>query len=252
MDLNAEILRLKSDLRTQKNLAKNLLKINQSVQQENKDRAKDNIHLRSSVTNLEKQIAELSQHNGGLTTNVMRHKKVTNQLQGRLVESQSNHTQQLKEKDSIIQRLSEQLTQLMEEKRSETETRENEILLLRNERDRLNVSVQLLTGRWEGVERENNYLNEELGKAREHCTDAARFLNRELEKAFESMHTKLERDIAKKDEYRMKIFENENERDQILAFMLSEGLQMPLMAPLNISQAREKIRVENLSFDETY
>lgn len=180
-----------------------------------------------------------------------------------------NHYQSIR--DAVIQKLNDQLAQLMEEKRSEKERQENEILFLKSERERLNSSVQVLTRRCEVAERENNHLNEELSKTREHCTDAARFLNSELEKvwhiaiekrgllltkqlfilqAFESMHTKLERVIAKKDEYRMKIFENENERDQILAFMLSEGLQMPIMAPLNIAQAREKIRIENLSFNE--
>ncbi len=64
------------------------------------------------------------------------------------------------------------------------------------------------------------------------------------------MHTKLEKVIAKKDEYRMLIFEKDFERDQILAYMLSEGLQMPHLTPLNIAQARERIRMENLSFDE--
>jgi chromosome segregation ATPase len=184
MDLSTEILKLKSALRTQKNLTKNLQKINASVQQENKDRAKDNVHLRSTVVNLEKQLSDLSQQSAGLTTNVMRQKKVANQLQGKLAESYTHHTQQLKEKDAVIQKLNDQLAQLMEEKRSEKERQENENLFLKNERERLNSSVQVLTRRCEVAERENNHLNEELSKTREHCTDAARFLNSELEKVW--------------------------------------------------------------------
>lgn len=72
-----------------------------------------------------------------------------------------------------------------------------------------------------------------------------------LYQAFESMHTKLERVIAKKDEYLMKIMENDYEKDQILAYMLSEGLQLPHLVKLDAAKARERIRMENLSLDDS-
>lgn len=62
------------------------------------------------------------------------------------------------------------------------------------------------------------------------------------------MHSKLESAVAKKDEYRLKLMEYDYEKDQILAYMLSEGLQMPRLTPLNATQAREKLRIENLSY----
>lgn len=132
--------------------------------------------------------------------------------------------------------------------------------------------MQSLATKGQDLENENRTLKADLTKAREQCTDAARFLNRELEKvgtilhntcnylvthfpttyqAFESMHTKLERVIAKKDEYLMKIMENDYEKDQILAYMLSEGLQLPHLVKLDGAKARERIRMENLSLDDS-
>lgn len=98
MDLNAQILKLNSELRTQKNLTKNLQKINLAVQQENKDRAKDNIHLRSTVASLEKQIHELTQQNASMNTNVSRNKRVAHQLQGKITDLSTSHLHQIKER----------------------------------------------------------------------------------------------------------------------------------------------------------
>lgn len=49
----------------------------------------------------------------------------------------------------------------------------------------------------------------------------------------------------------MKIMENDYEKDQILAYMLSEGLQLPHLVKLDAAKARERIRMENLSLDDS-
>lgn len=46
----------------------------------------------------------------------------------------------------------------------------------------------------------------------------------------------------------MRLLEYEHEKDQILVYMLSEGLQLPRFVPLNVAQAREQIRLENESY----
>lgn len=143
---------------------------------------------------------------------------------------------------------------------------------LTQERERLQAVVASLTENIHTVEGDNFQLQTQLTKSKEQCEDAARFLNHELEKvkilelilyhlkalheilffilkAYENMHSKLERSLGRKDEYQMKLMELDHEREQMLAFMLSEGLQLPRLVPFNAVQAREKIRQENLHLD---
>jgi chromosome segregation ATPase len=86
LEFNSQILQLKNEVRTQKNLTKNLQKIVTSVTNENTVRAKENINLRSTVTALEKQVQELNAQNLSLTNNLNRHKRVGTNLQTRLTE----------------------------------------------------------------------------------------------------------------------------------------------------------------------
>ncbi len=60
------------------------------------------------------------------------------------------------------------------------------------------------------------------------------------------MHGRLEKALAAKDDYHMKLLEIQHEKDLMLAYMLSEGLQLPRLTPFNAAKAREKIKQENM------
>jgi hypothetical protein len=65
--------------------------------------------------------------------------------------------------------------------------------------------------------------------------------------AYEKLHSQLEVSIAAKDECRLKLMEHEHEKQQLLAYMLSEGLQIPRLIPFNVKAAREKLKDEYLN-----
>lgn len=98
IDLNAQICSLRGELRTQKNLTKNLQNINSAVQKENTVRARENISLKSTITGLQKKIDELNTLNVNSNNNVNRHKRVASSLQTKINETEKSTTARMKEK----------------------------------------------------------------------------------------------------------------------------------------------------------
>lgn len=74
----------------------------------------------------------------------------------------------------------------------EKEQLETQVHSLQEERESLIAEVQSLARKGQDLENENRSLKADLTKAREQCTDAARFLNRELEKVgTPSLHSRI-------------------------------------------------------------
>lgn len=85
-------------------------------------------------------------------------------------------------RDTLIQQGKDTIAQLQEEIRTEKERNEQQLHRLEEEKDHLASVVHTLTRKTEELQDENGHLKIDLEKAREQCTDAARFLNKELEK----------------------------------------------------------------------
>lgn len=98
VELNSQICNARDELKTQKNLTKNLQRIVASVQSENSVRAKDNHQLKATVAQLEKRIEELNALNVNLNNNLTRQKKVAGSLQARLSETEKSLIGKLKER----------------------------------------------------------------------------------------------------------------------------------------------------------
>jgi hypothetical protein len=86
LESNSTILKLKSELKTQKNLVKNLQKMLAIAQNENQVRAKEGNHLKDKVQEYEKTIRDLQAQNDILTNNLARQKKTSHSLQNKITE----------------------------------------------------------------------------------------------------------------------------------------------------------------------
>lgn len=95
LESNSTILKLKSELKTQKNLVKNLQKMLAIAQNDNQVRAKEGNHLKEKVQEYEKSIRDLQAQNDILTNNLSRQKKTSHSLQNKISDMEKSVKQKL-------------------------------------------------------------------------------------------------------------------------------------------------------------
>lgn len=88
LESNSNILKLRSELKTQKNLVKNLQKMLAIAQNENQVRAKESGSLKEQIYSCEKSLRDLQAQTEILSNSLSRQKKASHSLQTRLVESE--------------------------------------------------------------------------------------------------------------------------------------------------------------------
>lgn len=74
-------------------------------------------------------------------------------------------------------------------------------------------------------------LQEQVTTLTKQVADSSQFLNHELEAAYERMHGKMERQWHQRVQVGERLWIKEHQVEQLLAFILSEGLQLPHLPP---------------------
>lgn len=84
LDLNAAALKHAAEMKTQKNLLRNLQKLVKDVEDENKARTKDNLQYKARCADLEKKLQEATANGTMLGNQLNRNKKVMGSMQTRI------------------------------------------------------------------------------------------------------------------------------------------------------------------------
>jgi chromosome segregation ATPase len=133
----------------------------------------------------------------------------------------------------MIQSLEDQLKTREEFFDNQLKLKECQISDLIQEKVSLSTVINHGNMKVEELERVNNELQDELSSLQDKYEADQSFLHNELEKATEEMHEKLESVTLERQDYYKKYLDKEHENSQLMAFILSEGLQLPRLQKIN-------------------
>ncbi len=181
LDLNSQILALKTEQKSNKALLKNLKAINVSVQEENTIRTKDNNALKAKVLETEKKVDNLNSQLLLVNNNLNRSRKVYTTLQLRTQENEKSLKEQIEAKDKEI----EELQKTFQDKETEMNKEKNHLLhiqhKLENEGKDLSKQLSEAKERISILEGEKMELQDQVEHLIEKCEGISDFVNHEME-----------------------------------------------------------------------
>eukprot|EP01039_Chlorochromonas_danica_P009783 gene9783-10818_t len=227
LDLNGQVLKHQQDMKTQKNLLRNLQRLVHDVQEENKTRTKENVTLKSKTTELEKKLQDSTSNNVMLNNNINRYKKITTTMQGRIAILEKEKKAMESNKDETIGKLKELSADTENSLRERLRQLDTENTRLSNENQTLKNMLREATDKSQQLMEHAEGLQQQVDSLNSKCESTSDFLNHELEMAYEQLHDKLEQVWSARIDAGTKLWLKEHENEQLMSFILSEGLQLP-------------------------
>ncbi|KAJ1430099.1 hypothetical protein B484DRAFT_449049 [Ochromonadaceae sp. CCMP2298] len=227
MEQSASVIKMKKEMKSQKNLVKNLQKCLLEVESESLAKTKD-IHAKKiTILQCEKKIHEISSTNSFVQSTVLRNRKVVHVLNGK-IDEQTKQNHLLSDKFTTMQ------SSLKEEMASQESALCLEIRKVGDERDRLarDLAVQKTYqdetgGRIEELDASGRELRAELEAQSDSYSESLALLQSEQERSFDQLHQRLECIWGERDAFLRRLVEKEHENHQLMSFLLMEGLQLP-------------------------
>lgn len=228
----ASISNLLRQLRSSKNLIKNLQHSINDLQRENNEKTKESKESLDQLCVSEKKGREMSSLNSNLKLNISQNKRIIAEQDAKIkslvsekTKSNAAYEEQIAIETAEHQvretKLKEQIRVLLEEKKQLKET-------VSSQDNLLNSNAETIANLQHNIEELKSHVEtaESIQSETETC------LNEELEQAYESLHSKLEKLWSDRDKYWTQLQIANHENTQLMSFILTEGLETPALPPL--------------------
>jgi hypothetical protein len=227
LNLSCQSTRQQQDMKTQKHLQKNLQKLLHHTTEQNKARLQEITLHKRSIAELAKKLAESNSSNTMLNNAVHRYKKIASNLRDKVNLLEKDRAQLEASSAEALRKLRKESNCVESQLRQTLQLADTEQKRLVTENYSLKQLLHDATDKSEELMEHTDGLQKRMEALQVRCDDASLLINQQLEQAHQQLQAKLEKVWSARVAAGQQVWSLQQEKSQLLAFILSEGLQLP-------------------------